>query len=92
MSSALTFSAVIALFPLISWLLTDAKTCPFHPTLRDALPVRLVSLFFSRSLSVVEQGPAGGSPLPLGPLGQVGAARVRDAWRRSRVLCLPFSF
>ena len=85
MSPALTFSEVIALLPLISRLLSDAKTSPFHPTLRDALQVRLVSLFFSRSLSVVEQGPAGGIPLPLGPLGRVGASRVRDEWPRSRL-------
>lgn len=57
----------------------------FHPTPLDAIPVRPASLLFSGSRSVVQQGPARGSPLPLRPSGPVGAARVGDEW------LLPFS-
>ena len=53
--------------------------------LPDAIPVRPVSLLLSGSRAVVQQGPAGGAPLPLRPLGPVGAARVGDEWLLGRV-------
>ena len=86
-SSSLNFSALL-LYPLGSRCCRPCSVArpPRPPApLPDAIPVRPVSLLLSGSRAVVQQGPAGGAPLPLRPLGPVGAARVGDEWLLGRV-------